>query len=68
LRAHEANRAYCATLGDLSQASWPEAYSWQRESAMTGVRFHLENPDARPADSHNSWLSEKVAAGWDMAR
>jgi len=61
---HEANRAYCETLGDHSQIPWPDAPGWQRESAINGVRFSLDNPDAPPSASHESWLAEKAAAGW----
>jgi hypothetical protein len=61
---HEANRAYCATLGDASQVPWDEAPAWQRESAIKGVEFNLANPDAPASASHDSWLREKAAAGW----
>ena len=61
---HEANRAYCVTQGDFSQPVWDEAPDWQRQSALKGVQFHLDNPTAKPADSHNSWLNEKIATGW----
>jgi len=61
---HEANRGYCRTLGDDSQQQWSDAPAWQRESAITGVRFSLDNPDAPPSASHDSWLAEKAAAGW----
>jgi len=62
--AHEINRAYCASLGDVSQAAWSDAPEWQRQSAMAGVAMHIANPTATPADSHASWLAEKIAAGW----
>ena len=62
--AHEVNRAYCAALGDNSQPKWEEAPDWQRSSAINGVRFHVENPDAGPDHSHNEWLKEKEATGW----
>lgn len=62
--AHEVNRAYCEALGDLSQTSWDDAPAWQRDSAMNNVRFHVENPDAGPEASHDSWLSEKARHGW----
>lgn len=62
--AHETNRAYCMFLGDMSQPTWEDAPEWQRDSAMNGVRFHRGNPDARPEDSHESWMAEKVADGW----
>lgn len=61
---HEANRAYCATLGDTSQLPWDQAPEWQKESAIKGVKFHLATPDAKPSASHESWLEEKRAAGW----
>lgn len=57
--AHEANRAYCQTIGDFSQLSWDNAPDWQRESAIAGVVFLQGNPDATPADSHASWLTLK---------
>lgn len=62
--AHEVNRAYCASLGDHSQPSWEQAPEWQRKSAMTGVEFTVANPDAKPSDSHDSWLAEKLRDGW----
>ena len=61
---HEANRAYCIGLGDNSQPLWNDAHDWQKDSAVNGVIFHLENPDAGDAASHKSWLAEKKAAGW----
>lgn len=61
---HEANRAYCATLGDTSQVAWEDAPEWQRASAVKGVEFNLANPDAPPSASHDSWLEEKRATGW----
>lgn len=61
---HEANRAYCASLGDLSQPAWADAPDWQKQSAVTGVQFTLANPDATPSASHESWLEEKRRDGW----
>lgn len=65
---HEANRAYCASIGDNSQKLWDEAPIWQKESAINGVEFHLKNLKAGneilPSSSHESWLEEKRLAGW----
>lgn len=61
---HQVNRAYCESQGDQSQPSWDEAPQWQRDSAIKGVRFALDNPEAKPPDSHESWLAEKRADGW----
>lgn len=61
---HEANRAYCTTLGDYSQLPWESAPDWQRNSAVKGVQFSIDNPDAPASASHGSWLEEKRQAGW----
>lgn len=60
---HEANKAYCESQGDTSQAAWEEAPEWQRVSARNGVAAHLSS-DMSPADSHASWMTEKLADGW----
>jgi len=61
---HEANRGYCEGLGDRSQPAWSFAPEWQRASAIKGVEFHVANPNATPAASHECWLEEKRADGW----
>ena len=61
---HEVNKAYCESIGDSSQPSWDNAHFWQKESAVNGVKFHLENPGSKPTDSHENWLKEKQSAGW----
>lgn len=61
---HQVNRAYCASQGDHSQQAWDDAPQWQRDSAIKGVRFVIEHADAKPSDSHESWLAEKRADGW----
>ena len=61
---HEANRALCDGLGDNSQKPWEDAEQWQQVSAINGVNFNLQNPDAPASASHDSWLEEKRAAGW----
>jgi hypothetical protein len=62
--AHEVNRAFCEANGDYSQRKWEEAEQWQRESAVKGVEFALLNPNATPADQHQSWVDAKRADGW----
>lgn len=61
---HEANRAYCQSLGDYSQLPWHAAPKWQRLSVFDGILFHRDNPDALPEASHENWLREKEADGW----
>lgn len=62
--AHEINRAYCLAIGDNTQPTWEDAPQWQKDSAITGVQFHLVNPDATPENSHESWLKQKTEEGW----
>ncbi len=61
---HEANRQYCESIGDLSQPTWEEAPEWQRESAIKGVNFVMENPNAPASANHDSWLKQKLDDGW----
>ncbi len=61
---HEANKKWCESNDDFSQKSWEEAEEWQRESAIKGVQFRLDNPDAGHDAQHNSWMKEKVDGGW----
>lgn len=61
---HELNRVYCRSLGDTSQPTWPYAPDWQKESAINGVKFHMDHPDAKASQSHESWLEEKRSTGW----
>lgn len=62
--AHSLNKAYCESIGDISQPTWEDAPEWQKSSAINGVSFHLQNPDATPEKSHESWLDQKRAEGW----
>lgn len=61
---HETNRAYCATLGDFSQPSWTDAPDWHKMSAVSGVKFALNNPESTPRNSHENWLADKTRDGW----
>ncbi len=62
---HELNRAYCQALGDDSQPPWEDAPDWQKNSALCGVIFHMSNPDAGDSASHDNWLADKKADGWE---
>lgn len=64
MMCHEVNRVYCQSIGDDSQQSWDKAAGWQRDSAIRGVRFALDNPSAPASAQHDAWLSDKVADGW----
>lgn len=61
---HEANRMFCKSQDDHSQPHWEDAPDWQKESATKGVQFNIANPDAPASASHDSWLEQKRADGW----
>ncbi len=61
---HEGNRAICLANGDNSQKSWEEAEQWQRDSAIAGVQYRIDNPEATPGDQHEAWSQHKIADGW----
>lgn len=60
--AHEANRLYCASIGDHSQVAWSDAPDWQKDSSRKGVVGALAGNT--PEQAHESWLAEKRSAGW----
>lgn len=61
---HQANKAWCESVGDFSQKNWNEAEGWQRGSAIKGVEYRIENPNGGHDAQHNSWMKEKVDGGW----
>jgi hypothetical protein len=62
--AHEANRAYCESMGDTSQPEWKNAPDWQKDSAVMGVNAVLNNQDTTPKQSHEGWYKQKEQDGW----
>ncbi len=61
---HEANRNLCVSQGDMTQPGWNNAPAWQRDSAINGVTFHLDNPLSSASASHINWMAGKEADGW----
>lgn len=64
LVCHQANKAWCEANDDNSQKDWHGAEDWQRQSAIMGVNFRLENPNAGHDSQHNAWLEDKKKNGW----
>lgn len=62
--AHEANRAFCDTIGDTSQVPWEDAEEWQRDASREGVKVVLEG--ATPEETHEAWMAKKLADGWKL--
>ena len=61
---HTINATYCQSQGDDSQPTWDDAPDWQKQSAFAGVEMHINNPDATPEQSHESWMAQKEKDGW----
>lgn len=62
--AHQINRALRMGIGEDGGPDWFAAPQWMKDSAVAGVQFHIDNPTAKPEDSHKSWLNHKLASGW----
>jgi len=61
---HEVNKSYCELIGDYSQKSWDDSPEWQKESAIKGVEYKLNNLDITPEDQHKGWCDHKTSEGW----
>lgn len=61
---HATNKAWCELYGDDSQKDWNDAEQWQRDSAIKGVEFRINNPEEGKDAQHNAWMADKVADGW----
>lgn len=60
--AHEANKAYCHSIGDDTQVPWEQAPEWQKQSALAGVTAALSGKG--PIEMHAAWSADKVKDGW----
>jgi hypothetical protein len=65
---HNINKAYCEGHGDFSQVDFDKAPDWQQSSAIEGVLYAMNNPDATPEDVHNSWMQSKLDDGWSYGK
>ena len=62
---YDVNKAYSAVIGDLTfRRSWEDAFDWEREANIEGVRYVVENPDITPDELHDNWVKHKVENGW----
>lgn len=61
---HEANKAYCESLGDTSHVDWEKTSQSIKDSAIDGVKFKMENPDITPAEMHENWMKFKIEDGY----
>lgn len=61
---HQANKAWCEANGQTDQRDWEYSPRWQKDSAIAGVTFCIENPDAPASANHEAWSRQKIADGW----
>jgi hypothetical protein len=61
---HEANRAYCQILLDVSHHEWGMISSELRDSVISGVKALLADPTITAEQIHQNWLDYKRAEGW----
>ena len=62
---YEVNKAFCEANNDFSHLPRSLAPEWQKESAIAGVKAHIESDfKMQPEDSHVSWLKQKTSEGW----
>lgn len=61
---HEANKAYCSTIGDNSHTPWNTLEDNIRQSAIDGVMFRLDNEDTSSEEMHDNWSTFKRNDGW----
>lgn len=61
---HEANRAFCESIGDTSLVPWDETDKEIQDSAIDGVQRVLDDPKITPKDLHDEWVIGKVEDGW----
>jgi hypothetical protein len=67
--AHAVNRALCLQTG-LSSETWEEATADTKESMAEGIiaasNFVAQSQGRQmnPEESHNSWMTKKLRAGW----
>lgn len=65
---HQANKAWCEQNGDNTQKDWNECENWQKESAVNGVIFRIDNPNAKIDAQHNAWMEDKIKDGWTYGK
>lgn len=61
---HQANKAFCEFHNDHSKKDWNNAEPWQKESAIKGVQFRLDNPESPASAQHDAWSADKIKDGW----
>ena len=62
--AHSVNKAYCATLGDLSHLPYDMTPENIKASARNGVEAIIDRKIFTPEDAWKNWRQFKIDDGW----
>lgn len=62
--AHEANKAYCDSIGDYSQSHWDDADDWQKQITFDGISARVKNLNMPDHWQHEVWMTQMLASGW----
>lgn len=63
--AHEANRAYCATLPtDVPPKPWDDLTGEEQASLLGAVSRTITEKPGSPAANHERWRATRVGEGW----
>ena len=63
---YEANRAYCATMGDYTLQPWDLIGRAEKDSWKLGAAHYVKASGCSPAELHNVWFEEQVKEGWSL--
>ncbi len=61
---HEANKAFCESIGDFSQVSWDTAPDWQKNASIHNVNYIIAHPEVSYEALHDYRMQEKINTGW----
>lgn len=62
--AYEVIRVYSQTFDDLSDPDWENASQSKKDSIISDVSFHVNNPGSGIEALHDKWVKEIEADGW----
>ncbi len=61
---HQANKAYCESVGDFSQKDWDDVDSELAQTTMECVEQALADPEMTPEKAHENWMESRIRKGW----
>ncbi len=61
---HEVNKTYSRSLGERWHEPWADTDQELKDSAIAGVSYLAQTPDASAEDLHARWMTDRQAAGW----